>query len=313
MKNNLLIIGAGHAGLLAANMLRRHAPTVVEKSPTIPRNHAALLRLRTPAVGDALGLPLRQVRVSKALYTPGRGVHKDLTPAVANRYSLKVTGEVHARSITDLEDDFRYLPPDDFTAHMASMVLDKIKLGEDAFDTVTGRTPAPPCISTLPMPVLMAQLCWPGPMPEFKHKEIHVARFRLGINCTVHQTLYCVEPFMFYRATLQDSELIMEFMQGVDPYTATDSAELLLNDLLGFKPVILQTSVTPQRYGKMVAIEEDVRRAFIAWATEHHGVYSLGRFATWRPLLLDDLVQDIKKIDLLLESDTYGRVKAANW
>jgi hypothetical protein len=36
----------------------------------------------------------------------------------------------------------------------------------------------------------------------------------------------------------------------------------------------------------------------MAWATDNYNIFSLGRFATWRPgLQMDDLVQDVRKIE----------------
>jgi hypothetical protein len=37
--------------------------------------------------------------------------------------------------------------------------------------------------------------------------------------------------------------------------------------------------------------------------TEEHNIYSLGRFATWRQLLLDDLVKDIGVIEKLIDGN----------
>lgn len=49
----MLIIGAGMAGLLAANLLHRFNPTVLEKAPSLPNNHAALLRFRSDEIPRA--------------------------------------------------------------------------------------------------------------------------------------------------------------------------------------------------------------------------------------------------------------------
>ena len=57
-----------------------------------------------------------------------------------------------------------------------------------------------------------------------------------------------------------------------------------------------------QRYGKILPFDEEERQAFILWATETFGIYSLGRFATWRQILLDDLVRDIGVIKRLIEN-----------
>ena len=55
-------------------------------------------------------------------------------------------------------------------------------------------------------------------------------------------------------------------------------------------------------------IDEELRKDFIYWATDKHNIFSLGRFATWRPgLLLDDLVKDIRLIDKWIDrGDRYA-------
>jgi hypothetical protein len=48
------------------------------------------------------------------------------------------------------------------------------------------------------------------------------------------------------------------------------------------------------------------------WATEKFNIYSLGRFATWKPgLLLDDIVGDVNVIRRLIETPTnrYHHIK----
>ena len=38
------------------------------------------------------------------------------------------------------------------------------------------------------------------------------------------------------------------------------------------------------------------------------GIYSLGRHATWRKILLDDVVQDIQRIESMLKTSAYDRM-----
>ena len=49
----MIIFGAGLAGLLSANMMRSHKPTVYEFQSELPNNHGALLRFRSDKVGTA--------------------------------------------------------------------------------------------------------------------------------------------------------------------------------------------------------------------------------------------------------------------
>ncbi len=88
----------------------------------------------------------------------------------------------------------------------------------------------------------------------------------------------------------------VEFMQPENPLP--DDLELTDSGCpKGFE--ILQTKTN--KFAKIAPINEDERRSFILWATRQHNVYSLGRFATWRPkLLLDDLVKDVRIIQQMI-------------
>lgn len=65
------------AGLLAAHMLRRYSPTVVERQSRLPNNHTALLRFRSPAVSDATSIPFSRVLVRKGIWD-GEEVRNEL-------------------------------------------------------------------------------------------------------------------------------------------------------------------------------------------------------------------------------------------
>src|SRR5688572_5532364 len=86
---SLAIAGAGMAGLLAANLLRRHRPEVFERQLDLPHNHSALLRFRSPAVSDATGIPFRRVLIRKGIWDGKRVVDRCSIP-LANAYSQKV-------------------------------------------------------------------------------------------------------------------------------------------------------------------------------------------------------------------------------
>ena len=60
-----------------------------------------------------------------------------------------------------------------------------------------------------------------------------------------------------------------------------------------------------QRFGKIEPIADDERKSLLFRITHEHGVYSLGRFATWRNILLDDVVDDIVAIKRLARAAPY--------
>ena len=51
-------------------------------------------------------------------------------------------------------------------------------------------------------------------------------------------------------------------------------------------------------------IDDKTRKDFIYTLTEKYNIYSVGRFATWRQLLLDDVVNDISVIERLITSNS---------
>ena len=63
-----------------------------------------------------------------------------------------------------------------------------------------------------------------------------------------------------------------------------------------------------QEYGKIMPIDEHLRKRFIFEMTTKHNIYSVGRFATWRQLLLDDVVEDIQHIEQFIKGNSdYSR------
>lgn len=302
--NKITIIGAGMAGLLAANMLRRHDITVLEKGSVLLDNHSALLRFRSTAVSDATGIPFKKISIDKALYD-GEFVHNNINLSQANAYSLIVTsGELHQRSIKNLLPEERYLAPEDFVEAMARNI--KIEFN----CPVTQPRKDHPVISTIPMPIMMDMVGWEE-KPAFNFQPIWTLNCKVSSPVSeVYQTFYSIAGAgSWYRATLHKDSLILEFME--EPLLSYNGAEMDLaigalkvfcgkgrNAKFGVSGIKLRR----QPFGKIVPINEEQRKRFILHLTDKWNIYSLGRFATWRPILLDHLVRDIKHIESMIAS-----------
>src|ERR1700751_6037938 len=132
------IIGAGMAGLLAANMLRRHEVTVIEKKDRLPNNHHAVLRFRTPQIGEILGIPFKKVNMIKT-YVPAMNIAAD-----SLSYSRKVTGKyLSDRSIiAGTVIDERYVAPSNLIEQMSKSI--NIHYSQTTFVNFA------PIISTIP-------------------------------------------------------------------------------------------------------------------------------------------------------------------
>lgn len=291
------------AGLLAANMLRRHEITIREKRDSLPDNHTAVLRFRTTAVSDATGIPFDKVKVDKAFWD-GQKICSQVNLAQANLYSHIVTGgEIHPRSIKNLEQEVRYIAPRDFVTQMAKNL--NIRFGDNC------DAPREDCavISTVPMPVMMKLVNWEE-IPSFNFQPIWTIRcFVNEPKSHVYQTVYNIDECEWYRATLQKNELILEFMHQPEEAQAqaicNEAVERICGNGLAGTYIKVETSdhkVNHQPFGKISPINENLRKRFILHLSDKWRIYSLGRFATWRPILLDDLVKDIKHIESMISA-----------
>lgn len=306
------IIGAGMAGLLAGAMFRGDAH-VYEASPHLPNNHHALLRFRSDEISHHLNIPFRSVDVIK-IVKPFRN-----KVAEAVGYSVKSNGRASLRSIKTAEGkiDRRFIAPKDFIQHLEVLQVNlptyNCKVDKE---WISEKAKEGPVISTMPMGSLMDILEYPH-RSSFGYRHGWVAKGEVDIESDLCATIYYPDPSVpIIRATLTGSllqaELVEEFDQvawGLDRIMDT-----VLHDM-GMEGSAYSGELVPQRYAKIAAIPDRERKRFIMWATDHHGIYSLGRFAVWQPgLLLDDVFHDCRKImDMIRDGHNYhGRLPTAN-
>jgi hypothetical protein len=311
----MIVIGAGLSGLIAASMMRDSCECIIEQQESLPNNHSALLRFKTSVVGDAVGIPFRKVKVMKAVDRWSNPV------ADALNYSMKATGKAELRSVTTAagEVEERFIAPDDFISRLGKQVGSLIAYGsspDELLKQPKDRRPA--IISTIPMPSLMMALGW-GDAPMFKSVGGDVITCDLppnDINACV--TVYVPSPHKLpYRVSVTESRLIIEISDcttgiGLSGAAVEDAITEALHvlGLSHLKTFVFQNHTHKRmKYAKITPIDERVRKRFIMWASAEHGVFSLGRFATWRPgLLLDDLVNDVRVIQRIARDsgETYA-------
>ena len=295
----ITIIGAGMAGLLAGHLLRRHNPLIVEAQPTLPNNHSAVLRFRSPEIGDLIGIPFKKVKMIKASVPWLNPV------ADALAYSRKTTGTARSdRSITSSshETHDRWIAPPDFIQRMAKGL--DISYGVEHDFSFFKKV-----LSTIPLPVLAKKLKYDRPLSCESVVGFNVRANVTGVDAYV--SLYIPSPYHnFNRVSITGDELIVEFslpgsteeearIWASDEEHSMKSARTALS-LLGLDDVEPHDIVSKvQRYSKILPMNDEHRRTFIHWASSVTGkAWQLGRYATWRPgLLMDDLVQDLRVID----------------
>ena len=305
----LRIIGAGMAGLLAANILRRYDPIIMEQSPGLPNNHSALLRFRTDEVSKALKIPFRNVEVRKAIFYDGK-LTSESNLKFSNLYSAKVAGVVMPRSIMNLDPVQRWIAPATLIQDMSRNIKiifnskvqcadDLLKLGED------------PIVSTMPMYELARILHEEDKVPTMLGLPIWVASGEIEHpNTDVFQTIYFPEHrFPYYRASITGNRIIVESNDPVaesednSNYNSPENfLECFLKEFFGIHAQLKKGTAVQrcQSNGKIKPIDDLTRKAYILELTDFHQIYSLGRFATWRQILMDDLVKDIDCIDLFI-------------
>lgn len=298
----MIIVGAGLAGLLAAHAWPM--AQLLEAAPRPSAAHQALLRFRSDAVARLTGIEFRPVTVRKGIFWEGAFHQPNIS--LANAYSQKCLGSIQGdRSIWNIEPVKRFIAPESFYDELLEVVGSRISWASPFdFDR--------PAISTAPLDVTLSVL-EPEERVEFKRAPIQVQRFRLQ-NCDVHQTVYFpTDEHTMYRASITGSMLIVEHASAAAP-TAGEQYHLWMSDLCVafnlFPGDLEPLSAAKQSYGKIAPIPDSERKRLLFQLTQRHQIYSLGRFATWRNILLDDVVDDIAVIKRLMRVGAYDNHKA---
>lgn len=297
-----MIVGAGFAGLIAAHIFP--AEQLVEASPEPRESHRALLRFRSDVVARVTGIDFRPVTVRKGIWCDGGFVPSSIR--AANLYSKKcLGGGIRGdRSIWSLEPVTRYIAPESFHEQLVAQVRSRITWGE----AVDFRAAPRPIISTAPLDVTLGALGAEIPAGvTFRRAPILVKRWRLPRGTDAHQTVYFPEPsHAMYRASITGDLLIAEFAAAL--FNEEDAFWLEeLMDAFGLSELGEALGSYAQRYGKIVPLPDAARKALVHRLSATHQIFSLGRFATWRNLLLDDVVSDASVVKRLMAASEYDR------
>ena len=293
-----IIVGAGLAGLIAAHAWP--TATVLEAAARPRAGHRALLRFRSEAVGRLTGIEFRRVTVRKGIWAD----FQFQAPAIrwANLYAQKVVGRLAGdRSIWNLDTSERFIAPDNLYDQLLDSVGDRIHWGTNASFNARQLL-----VSSAPLPVVLRQLVIAAPI-EFPRAPIHVTRWHVP-GADVFQTIYFPERGIgLYRASITGNVLIAE---SVSPIDEDDEKEIERAFGIALGNCERLESVE-QKYGKIAPVDDAVRKQLLFRLTHEHNIYSLGRFATWRNILLDDVVDDITMIKKLLKANNAYDVRRA--
>ncbi len=302
------IIGAGLAGLITACKIK-DAP--IFEAGVRAEQHHALLRFRDKSVSELTGIPFQEVTVHKEIVFRGASYHR-ATIQMANSYAKKVSGAIRGRSIWNMDTVNRYVAPPDFYDQLVDRHESRIHWLTPCI--IVEKHDKAQRISTVPMPAMM-KACSMDPLDfKFDRSAIRVARFKLPKGSQVYQTIYFPQPELrVFRASITGDVLIIESMTGqprdafeweMDYVSELDGAagcfDLELADLEPMDDV-------EQKYGKIVDIPREQREAILYELTRDFNVFSIGRFATWRNILLDDVAHDIAMVEKLMSASTYAR------
>ena len=296
---NVLIIGAGMAGSVASGAFGVYAPVNYDlRAGNEESEHKAVMRLRDVNVAKYLGVQVEPITVWKSVADEDR-LLESADIRLNNLYSLKLYGELGERSLRSLGRVQRWLirgvprPRDTQWNHRLVKLTPGLatfkcmgEYHEYSYDV---------CISTIPMRFALEAAGYHISRAQFESKSIYVWTATVKHKCTLHQTIYFpIFGTSVYRATLQGQQFIIE---------SIDDAKLCISDVAWYfgleEEDFEDIKMHQQNMGKLVPIDEHMRHQYIYELTDRFNVYSLGRYAIWKPIRADHLVGDVEKIHQL--------------
>jgi len=298
MGSKITIIGGGLSGVFAAQALSHYDITIFEPND-IGGSHSAILRTRDKRFAEMINAEPSPVKVIKAIWKDGEFVN--LTPAIANEYSRKVTGKLEYRSICNVDPVDRYVLDSDWARRCMTYlerhtnVIREFVDSKKLFELIEKDTNGP-VISTIPLPALLGLMTDIGfdfdlDKDDFDFRPVYTSNVDLGESVNLHQTVYIPqENIPMYRLSISGRNLIAE---GSSQFFIEEYAKII-NHIFGIDINFRSCKRSKLPFGKMVPVDDVARKELLAYLTRRFNIYSFGRYACWKPkLMLDDLVDDI--------------------
>lgn len=289
------ILGSGLAGCLAAVMFPK---SIIYEPREKTAIHKAVLRFRSDQISKVTGIPFKKVKVYKGIWHNGAPVQ--LAPKYICRYAMKVSSKITARSIIHQETVDRYIAPDDFH----SQILDTMNIVYNTNAQLILENASHHIISTIPLPVTCNLLNITIPVNTMIGSNIYINRFSI-VDCDIHMTNYYTgTDTSIYRASIVGDTLITE---STFPLLPGDIDNIKASFGIDGIPIKLLLQDFKQSNGKIMEFDTQQRKDIIYKLTKDHNVYSLGRFATWRNIIMDDVYKDIEVIKSIINKSHYDR------
>jgi hypothetical protein len=302
----IVVIGAGISGRIAAATLdSEHDVLMVDAAQKKHHpfaDHKAILRLRSDDIKKFFQCTMKEILAHKQVLHKGV-LYDSATIDMNNCYSQKCYGSVSKRSIYELGIVKRYIVEYIQPEKGLDICFNKkvVKVSDDRqIHFPDGSTETYDfCVSTMPMPSMLNAAYGSftsGISRLLKSRPVFIKRCRLSMMLDKHRTIYFTQPDFPYRATLEECVLIIESMRPV-----TDSDTAMVADAFGFKSRDISSyTVHKKNIGKILPFANRIRKQIIDDLTNRFNIYSLGRFAIWKPIRVDHVIDDMKTIACII-------------
>lgn len=303
----IIIIGAGISGVLASKIF--NTKYIFDSANTPEIYHKAIMRIRDQRIGMLLGCGLKPITVRKGIFYKGDILTKT-NIKLNNLYSLKVSGELSDKSVLNLDDSERFLLEGNWSNSDAKYNYRLIKINNNEATFIHNNEEVKEsydvCISTIPIFNIMESSDLKVlPKESFRYNPIYVSLFKINIPSKIYQTIYLPEPGPFsYRASIEGNKLTIESVNGFP----SEEEVNLIADIFGIdNSVLIDREDHIQKIGKIISIDENIRKFILYELTNKFNIFSLGRFAIWKQIRADEVLSDLEKIERMIRIDELRR------
>lgn len=319
----VVILGGGISGRMMAKRLQMMSPeldvTIIDKGVETT-DHIFHLHRTIPEIPELDNSEfLKEHKFQSSVFANGQ-LKSAPTIKDINDYSYKVFGKLNITNAGN-SPNFTIIP---VSKNKLVKALGDVPLRRGTIDSIdigskkvllTGEfgnlaeQPYDYLVNTIPMPSLLSMAGIKTKL-EFQVYPFFGSSAKLAYNTNTYQQLVITDlEYDMTRVTLFDDEL---FVESTRDQMSKEEFDLLFDIWGSALPTTIASHFSKIFPGRINILPQSQRKSLLYWLTQHHRIFSLGRYGAWTYKVANDVWEDTEFLAKTIMSIEFGRTYEEN-